>query len=149
MERPLAGLFVVNLLGIVRGILGQDPPTTASALTDIAGLIVQLGLSAVFLWQWHNERRERIRRDDQLIEMAAKMAPLLDQATEALRDVHHGLASTVARQAEQPLRHDITARRQELVADEMGALLEQLRRLTPALQQITQPPEADHGRAED
>lgn len=61
---------------------------------DIGTLLVQLGLSGVFFWQWRTERTERIKerdlriqRDDQVISILERQGPILVQAVDTLKEV--------------------------------------------------------------
>lgn len=89
-----AGALVV--LSAVGFVLGE---TTTGGTGDVLGLstlVAQIGLSAVFLWQWRSERDQRIKRDDQLIALMDRQGPVLAEAVETLRAVQASQRTFVA-----------------------------------------------------
>ncbi len=94
-----------------------------SDLTGLATIITQLGLSAVFLWLYSQERKERQAAQATLAAFVEKHATVLHDAVEALEQIQKGMAVQVERAGASPLRTDldVTLRRLELAADELGA----------------------------
>lgn len=64
---------------------------TANPEAVWATLVAQLGLSGVFLYLYQQERKERIRLQDQAAEIAKLAYPLLATVGKALENVERGL----------------------------------------------------------
>lgn len=71
---------------------GGDP-------VGVSTLVVQLGLSGVFLWQFLTERNQRIKRDDQVVSILERQGPVLIQAIEVLKAVQDSQRSVAVRSA--------------------------------------------------
>lgn len=74
------------------------------------------------------EKAQRQKRDDEVIALAKELGPLVVQTRDTLEAVQKGMASTVQKAATLPTRvdSDISARRQELVADKLQEITDQL-----------------------
>lgn len=117
---------VLAVLAAPLGFLAQSSSGTGQEnLPGVATLIVQLGLSAVFLWQWQSERKERALAQRQLTSFLEKFGPVLADAVATLRDLKAGLVRTVARVDMVPDRGDYqqATRRLERITDEMSEVL--------------------------
>lgn len=121
MDAP-ARLAVTNLAGP----LAQTGATGDA--TSIVTLVAQIGLSAIFLWQWRDERAERRATQAAMFALAERMASVLHEATETLGDVKASMSTQVDRLSAIPgdRRFDMALRRMELAADEMSS---QVRRM--------------------
>ncbi len=97
-------------------------------LTNIATLVTQLGLSAVFLWLYWTERKERQSLQETMLAFMQKFAPALEQSTDTLEKVQAGLTNQLDRQVPTPASLDLLQRRMELMLDEMGSQMRQTRR---------------------
>jgi hypothetical protein len=75
------------MFGLVASVWAQV--SSGGDTVGLATLITQIGLSAVFLWQWQAERNLRIKRDEQLFTILEKQGPVLSEAIQALKDVQH------------------------------------------------------------
>ena len=96
--------------------------------TVLVTWIAQLGLSAVFLWQWRDERGERRQTQASVLALTERAVTVLHDAAEALADVRAALTTQVDRVAALPDRRrdtDVMLRRMEMAAD---GLLEQIRK---------------------
>jgi len=96
--------------------------------TVLVTWIAQLGLSAVFLWQWRDERGERRQTQASVLALTERAVTVLHDAAEALADVRAALTTQVDRVAALPDRKrdaDIMLRRMELAA---GELLDEIRK---------------------
>lgn len=60
---------------------------------SIGALIIQVGLSGIFLWQWRTERDLRIKRDDQVIGILERQGPVLALAVNTLEAVQSSQAA--------------------------------------------------------
>lgn len=86
--------WIVSLGGIFAQQVGTGSDTATAA--GIAGLLVQLGLSGVFFWQWRDERNQRIKREDQMLEFLERLAPLLAESTDTLKEVNRAQSAIVS-----------------------------------------------------
>lgn len=109
--------------------LAQVPDPTGD-VTAVVTLVTQLGLSGVFLWLWHVERKERRELQATVLSFMEKFGPALENSTITLERVQAGMASQVERASLAPDQRafDLSMRRLEYTADELGALLRQSRR---------------------
>jgi hypothetical protein len=83
------------------GLVAQsttDSPSSG-ALAALATLLVQLGLSGVFLWQWMRADKERREKDAMLVELVRQVIPALEKSTDTLEVVQRGLSVQVERVA--------------------------------------------------
>lgn len=87
----------------------------------IVGLIVQVGLSGIFLWQWRSERDQKIKREDQLLEFTKTMLPVVTDATSIMRISDQNMAAVMAKVAAIPDRNDFDSlmRRMETAVDHL------------------------------
>lgn len=97
-------------------------------LTSIATLITQVGLSAVFLWLWWAERKERQELQQSLLKLMERALPALAESTDALERVQSALNVQIDRGVPDHRAADLAIRRLELMADELGTTLRQTRR---------------------
>ena len=65
----------------------------------IGTLLVQVGRSGIFLWQWRTEREQRKARDDQVIAIVERQGPVLAQAIDVLKAVQDSQKAVVTRSA--------------------------------------------------
>lgn len=109
--------------------LAQVPDPTGD-VTAVVTLVTQLGLSGVFLWLWHVERKERRELQATMLSFMEKFGPALENSTVTLERVQAGMASQVEKLSSVPDQRDfdLSMRRLELTADELSALLRQTRR---------------------
>ena len=98
-----------------------------SDITSIATLVTQIGLSAVFLWLWWTERKERQEQQAQLFDVLKQALPALSESTDVLDQVQRALGGLVD-QAPSDRRSDLALRRLELLTDELGMALRQTKR---------------------
>lgn len=68
---------------------------TDTGTASIATLIVQLGLSGVFLYLYQQERKERIRVSDQAMEIAKLSYPLLSTVAKSLENVDQSTRESI------------------------------------------------------
>lgn len=61
---------------------------------DIGTTIVQLGLSAVFLWQWLRADAHAKKRDDQILELSSTLGPALARAGDLMSRFEQNVAQT-------------------------------------------------------
>lgn len=97
-------------------------------LTSIAALVTQIGLSAVFLWLWWTERKERQEQGQTLLKVMERALPALAECTDILERVQAALNNQIERGTPDTRGADLAIRRLELMADELGATLRQTRR---------------------
>lgn len=97
-------------------------------LTNVATLVTQIGLSAIFLWLWWTERKERRELQDAMLAFMQKFGPALEQSTDTLEKVQAGMASQIDRSVPDHRTFDLLQRRMELMIDEMGSQMRQSRR---------------------
>jgi hypothetical protein len=114
-----AGPALVNLSA--HFLLAVETGTTDSTPATIAALVIQLGLSGVFLWLYMGERNQRMKRDDQLVELASSTATTIEKCTTVLQSVERGMAAQVERVSYVPDRNDwdLAQRAMHLVIDEL------------------------------
>lgn len=101
---------------------------SAGDITNVATLITQIGLSAVFLWLWFTERKERQETQQSNLRLLERALPALAEATEALDRVQSVLNTQIERSTPDGRAVDIALRRLELMADELGSTLRTTRR---------------------
>ena len=101
---------------------------SAGDITTVATLITQIGLSAVFLWLWFTERKERQEQQKTLLTLMERALPALAESTDALDRVQTALNSQIERGVPDQRGADLAIRRLELMADELGSTLRQTRR---------------------
>lgn len=103
-------------------------PALWAQITDPGGDVASnvapftsLGLSAVFLWQWRDERRERRETQATMNQMVGQFGGALKDAVDTLVEVRNGMAAQYQKAADQPDRRDLdlSIRRLELLADEL------------------------------
>lgn len=97
-------------------------------LTSIAALVTQIGFSAVFLWLWWTERKERQEQGQTLLQVMERALPALAECTDILERVQAALNSQIEKGAPDTRAVDLAIRRLELMADELGSTLRQTRR---------------------
>lgn len=97
-------------------------------ITNIAALITQIGLSAVFLWLWYTERKERQEQAKTLLALMERALPALSESTDALDRVEASLKTQIERNSPANQTVDLALRRLELLTDELGSSLRQTRR---------------------
>lgn len=97
-------------------------------LTSIAALVTQIGLSAVFLWLWYTERKERQEIQRAHLQLLERALPALAESADALDRVQATLNSLLERNSPDNRAADLAIRRLELLTDELGASLRQTRR---------------------
>lgn len=107
-------------------MLGQasDPTGDVTALVTLA---TQIGLSAVFLWQWRAERQERRDLQATMLKFMERFGPALENSTTTLERVQAGMVAVIDNVPDHR-QLDMSMRRLELTADELGALLRSTRR---------------------
>lgn len=102
----------------VSAFLAQETNSPeSSTVAALATLLVQLGLSGVFLWQWRQERTERQEKDALVVQILQQAIPALEKSTDTLEAVQRGLSVQVER----------VAPRQEQIG-RVEQLLDQLRK---------------------
>ena len=103
--------------------------TTGSGdLTNVATLVTQIGLSAVFLWLWFTERKERQEQQATLLRLMERALPALAESTDALERVQAALNGQIEKGTPDSRAADLALRRLELLTDELGSTLRQTRR---------------------
>jgi hypothetical protein len=115
---------------VIRIVVWAQAVDPTGEVAAIVTLITQIGLSAVFLWQWQSERRERRELQATMLKFIERYGPALENSTSTLERVQAGMASQVERAAMTPDQRgfDLSMRRLELTVDELGAALRQTRR---------------------
>lgn len=112
----------------------QTVPTTD--LTGIAGVVTQVGISAIFIWLYRDatvERRAAQAKADAIQaskdSLLERLGPLLSDAMETLNDVRLGMRSDAERMAQLPDRRDMDMflRRAELMMDELNSEMKEQR----------------------
>lgn len=78
-------------------ILAQETAPTQGSVAAVVTLVAQIGLSAIFLWQWRDERAERRRLQDKLYELIDRLHPALRESTNTLERVQRGMSAQVDR----------------------------------------------------
>lgn len=111
---------------VVAHFTAQEAP--GGTTTSVTALIVQLGLSGVFLWMWSQERKERIAAQTAKDALLERVLPLLVQCTAALSDVQAGMKATIERGTPDRRDFDLLFRRVELLGDELGDVIGRLKR---------------------
>lgn len=96
--------------------------------TNLATLVTQIGLSAIFLWLWWNERKERRDQQETLLRLMERALPALAESTDVLDRVQSALNNQIERSSPDNRAADLAIRRLELMADELGSTLRQSRR---------------------
>lgn len=110
------GLGLLAELGLASLLIAQEA-VEPSPVTSIVTLVVQLGLSGVFLWQWLRADTRATEAGEKMLALAERMLPTLAQATETLERVQQGMERQIERAA--PDRElDTTLRRFESAVDE-------------------------------
>lgn len=99
-------------------------------LTSVATLVTQIGLSAIFLWLWWTERKERQEQQQALLKLMERALPALAESTDVLDRVQATLTNQLERNTPDNRAADLAIRRLELMADELGTTLRQTRRRT-------------------
>lgn len=116
---------------LLSSLIAQSAPGGTNTATAVATLIVQLGLSGVFLWLYLSERSQREKRDDQIIELGTTLGPLAKTMTDTLERFQQSVAGTMNRAATIPDatdKLDVHERRLELAIDAVSELAEVLLR---------------------
>jgi hypothetical protein len=81
------------VIGFALWTLAQQATGDAVGL---ATLLTQVGLSAVFLWQWQAERNLRIKRDEQLFAILERQGPVLSEAIQTLKEIQQSQRTLAA-----------------------------------------------------
>lgn len=102
----------------------SDPTGDLAAVVTLA---TQIGLSAVFLWQWRAERAERRELQTTMLRFMERFGPALENSTTTLERVQAGMAVALDNVPDHR-QLDLSMRRLELTADELGVLLRATRR---------------------
>lgn len=100
----------------------------AADLTSVATLVTQIGLSAIFLWLWWTERKERQEQQAALLKLMERALPALAESTDALDRVQATLNNQLEKGPPDSRAADLAIRRLELLTDELGSSLRQTRR---------------------
>lgn len=110
-------------------VLAQVPDPTGEAAAIIT-LVGQIGLSAVFLWQWRIERAERQELQKTIMSFIERFGPALENSTSTLERVQASMATQVEKAAVVPDSRifDLSMRRLELTVDELSQALRESRR---------------------
>lgn len=108
--------------------IAQTSGGTAVDFTNVATLITQIGLSAIFLWLWWTERKERQEQQQTLLKLMERALPALSESTDVLDRVQSALNNQIDRGTPDHRSADLAIRRLELMADELGSTLRQTRR---------------------
>ena len=93
--------------------------TSGDPNLTIGALVLQLGLSAVFLWQWIRADKERRETAAQYVDLIEKFGPALIAASDALDRVLAGMAVQVERAT--PERRELE--RLERTTDDLAELV--------------------------
>lgn len=104
--------------------------TTGSTgdLAGLATLVTQIGLSAIFIWMWWTERKERQDLQQTLLALMERALPALAESTDALERVQGALTTQVERGTPDLRAADLALRRMELIADELSTTMRATRR---------------------
>lgn len=94
-------------------------------LTSVATLVTQLGLSAVFLWLYWTERKERQALQETMLAFMQKFGPALEASTGTLEKVQAGLTNQLDRSVPDQRMVDLSLRRMELMLDDLGSKMRQ------------------------
>ena len=102
------------------GTLSQVGPP-GEDITGVITLVTQIGLSAIFLWQWRDERSERRTTQAAVLALTERSLVVLHEAADVLEDVRSSLGSQIDKASEIPGKRDfdMVLRRLELAADEV------------------------------
>jgi hypothetical protein len=102
----------VSLYGLFAAITSLFPWTIVAQTVSPEGgnvtlvtLLAQVGLSAVFLWQWMQERKERRETQALFVQFMEKFGPALVESTETLERVVSSMSIQVERAS--PERRDL------------------------------------------
>lgn len=112
-------------------IIAQEvTPEPASDIAALVTLVAQLGLSAIFLWQWRDERRERRELQETMLSWIKQFGPALEASTATLERVQSGLIQQVHRAQSASTRQEFDEKLQRLekTADSLGKALREAKR---------------------
>lgn len=87
----LSALPIVTTMSIMSQVAG------GTDLTGIVGLIGQLGISAVFIWLYYNERKERQSVQQTLFQFLEKFGALVPEAARTLEELKRGMDASAER----------------------------------------------------
>lgn len=123
-------MLAVPSMGLVNLMADQLPSGGDTA--TIGTLIVQLGLSGVFLWQWQAERKRNDALTEKFVDLIERFGATLTFSNETLRDVQQGLSNTVEKVKGTPDRDswDRVVRRLESTTDSLRDELRDVRETT-------------------
>lgn len=96
----LGNLAPMWFFGVLPGwvIIAQQNPLGGNGdVAALATLVAQVGLSAIFLWQWRDERRERRELTKTMMDWIERFGPALEASTGTLASVQKGMASQFER----------------------------------------------------
>jgi hypothetical protein len=110
--RPLLAL---SGAGAMARVLTQAVGGNDAEFTSIATLVAQLGLSGVFFWLYRSADAHSKKRDDQIIELAGSLGPIVTRATDILDRFERSVSSSYSRGGGPDDR--LAATVQELVAE--------------------------------
>lgn len=131
MSLPALGAALTMLVPwpVVSSWLAQETTSSNGDVAAVVTLVAQLGLSAVFLWQWRDERGERRRTQEKLYDLIERMNPVVQASTATLERVQRGMTAQVERaaQAEPVGGLDDTVQRLESTIDEFTRALRDTR----------------------
>lgn len=82
-------------------VLAQAAGSDASPVS-IAALAAQLGLSGVFFWLYRTADSHAKKRDDQIIELASSLGPIVARATDVLDRFERSVSHTYTQAMAQP-----------------------------------------------
>ena len=100
----------------------------AADITNLATLVTQIGLSAIFIWMWWTERKERQEQQQTLLKLMERALPALAESTDVLDRVQSALTTQVDRVTPDHRAADLALRRMELIADELATTMRSTRR---------------------
>lgn len=109
-------------------LVAQTTGGSGADLTQIATVVSQIGLSAIFLWLWWTERKERQELQQTLLDLMKQALPALAESTDTLQQVQSALTTQVELARPDPRRGDMAIRRIELIADELATTMRSTRR---------------------
>lgn len=95
--------------------------TPTDDITGVITLVTQIGLSAIFLWQWRDERSERRTTQASVLALTERALVVLHESAQVLEEVRHSLGTQIDKASEIPGKRDfdMVLRRLELAADEV------------------------------
>jgi hypothetical protein len=132
MTNPLVG---ATLLITWPMVIAQTSGSTTD-VTQIVTLVSQIGLSAVFLWQWRDERGERRKNAADMLLFMQRFGPTLESAVTTIEMVQKGLSASVEKVQQaipSPSDNDLALRRLEMVADDLRMSMRERERWEPGM----------------